>query len=100
MEAPKSFGQAVGQAGQLLRGLSAWQRVLLLFGAAAVIGTLWFFVGWMVKPRFVTLYSGLSPQDAQQLASRLGAANILYELSPDGGALCFLQKTPSRTGKI
>jgi len=87
VEAPKSFGQAVGQAGQLLRGLSAWQRVLLLFGAAAVIGTLWFFVGWMVKPRFVTLYSGLSPQDAQQLASRLGAANIPYELSPDGGAL-------------
>ena len=87
MEAPKSFGQAVTQAGQLLRGLTASQRLLLVAGAAAVVGTLWFFVGWMAKPRYTTLFSGLSPQDAQQLASRLGAANIPYELSPDGAAI-------------
>lgn len=87
MESPKSFGQAMTQAGQLLRGLTFSQRVLMLFGAAVVAGTLWLFVGWMAKPHFVTLYSGLGPQDAQQLASRLDAANIRYELSPDGAVL-------------
>jgi flagellar M-ring protein FliF len=87
VESPKSFGQAVGQAGQMLRGLSASQQLLLLAGTAAVAGTLWLFVGWMVKPRYVTLYSGMSGPDAQQLASRLGAANIPYELSPDGAVL-------------
>jgi hypothetical protein len=87
VEGPKSFGQAVGQASQMLRGLSASQQLLLLAGTAAVAGTLWLFVGWMAKPRYVTLYSGMSAQDAQQLGTRLGAANIPYELSPDGTVL-------------
>lgn len=87
MESPKSFGQAMTQASQLLRGLTFSQRLLMFAGAAAVAGTLWVFVGWMAKPHFVTLYSGLSPQDAQQLGSRLDAANIHYELSPDGAVL-------------
>lgn len=87
MEAPKSFGQAVAQAGQVLRGLTISQRLLMLAGAAVVAGTLWLFVGWMAKPRYATLFSGLSPQDAQQMASRLGADGIAYQLSPDGTML-------------
>lgn len=87
MEGPKSFAQSLGQAGQLLRGLTASQRLMLIVGAATVGATLWFFVGWMGKPKFVTLYSGLSPQESQQLASRLAAANISYELSVDGAVL-------------
>lgn len=87
MEAPKSFGQAVTQAGQLLRGLTFSQRLLMLAGAGAIAGTLWLFVGWMAKPRYVTLYSGLTAQDGQQLASRLGSENIPYQLSPDGAVL-------------
>ncbi|HEY4053515.1 MAG TPA: flagellar basal-body MS-ring/collar protein FliF [Terriglobales bacterium] len=87
MEGPKPFGQVMAQAGQMLRGLTASQQMVLLAGAAAVAGTLWLFVGWMAKPRYVTLYSGMSAQDAQQLGSRLAAANIPYELSPDGAVL-------------
>ena len=87
MEAPKSFGQAVGQAGQMLRGLTAAQQLMLLVGTIAIGATLWFFVGWMSKPKYVTLFSGLNPQESQQLASRLAAANISYELSPDGAVL-------------
>lgn len=87
MEPAKTFGQAVTQAGEMLRGLTLWQRVMLFVGAAAVGATLWVFVGWMSKPKLVTLYSGLSPQDAQQLASRLAAANVSYELSPDGASI-------------
>ena len=87
MEAPKSFGQAVQQSGQLLRGLTLGQRALLLGGAALVGITLWVFVGLMGKPKFVTLYSGLKPADAQAMGSRLAAKNIPYELSPDGSSL-------------
>ncbi len=87
MESPKSLGQAVGQAGHLLSGLTPSQRLLLAVGAVATAVTLWFFVGWMAKPKFATLYAGLSAPEAQQMAGRLAAANIPYELSPDGAAL-------------
>ena len=87
MEAPKTFAEAVSQAGALLRGLTPRQH-LLLGGGAALLGiTLWLFVGMVGKPKFVTLYSGLKPSEAQSLGSRLAAKNIPYELSPDGGSL-------------
>ncbi|HUK46990.1 MAG TPA: flagellar basal-body MS-ring/collar protein FliF [Terriglobales bacterium] len=87
MDPPKSFGQALTQTGELLRGLTVTQRFMLAVGALAVTATLWVFVGWMSKPKFVTLYSGLSPQDAQALGARLAAANISYQLSPDGASV-------------
>jgi flagellar M-ring protein FliF len=87
LEAPKSLNQALEQAGQLLRGLSFSQRLLLGAGALLVGGTLWLFVGMLDTPKFVVLYSGLQPAEAQELASRLAAKNIAYQLSPDGGSL-------------
>jgi flagellar M-ring protein FliF len=87
VEAPKSFGQAISQIGAVLRGLTFSQRLMLAVGAALVGITLWVFVGWMGTPKYVTLYSGLSPQEAQDLGGRLTAANIPYQLSPDGGSV-------------
>jgi len=87
LEAPKSFGQAVTQAGQLLRGLTPTQQFLLAGGTALVGITLWVFTGLLGKPKYMTLYSGLKPAEAQSLGSRLAAKNIPYELSPDGGSL-------------
>ena len=87
MEAPKSLDQGLSQAGRMLRGLTLSQQLMLLLGTVAMGATLWFFVGWMSKPKYVTLYSGLNSQEAQQLAGRLGAANIAYELSPDGARI-------------
>jgi len=87
VEAPKSFAQAVSQAGTLLRGLSPTQHLLLAAGAGLVALTLWIFVGLLGKPRYITLYSGLKPAEAQSLGTRLAARNIAYELSPDGGSL-------------
>ncbi len=71
----------------MLRGLSFAQRVMLAAGAVLVGATLWVFVGWMGKPKMVTLYSGLKPGDAQAMGARLAAKNIAYELSPDGATL-------------
>jgi flagellar M-ring protein FliF len=87
LEAPKTLAEAISQAGALLRGLSPGQRLLLGGGAAAVGIILWFFVGMVAKPKFVTLYSGLKPADAQALGNRLSAKNIPYELSTDGSSL-------------
>jgi flagellar M-ring protein FliF len=87
VEAPKTFGQALEQAGELLRGLSLGQRALLAGGAALVAVTLWLFVGMIGKPKYATLYSGLKPEEAQSLGTRLAAKNIPHELSPDGTSL-------------
>jgi flagellar M-ring protein FliF len=87
LEAPKSLGQAAQQAKGLLHGLTPGQRGWL-FGGAALVGiTLWVFVGLLEKPKYVTLYSGLKPSEAQGLGSRLGARNIPYQLSSDGSSL-------------
>jgi flagellar M-ring protein FliF len=87
VEAPKSFGQALEQAGELLRGLTLGQRALLAGGAALIAVTLWLFVGLIAKPKYATLYSGLKPEEAQSLGARLAAKNIPHELSPDGTSL-------------
>lgn len=87
MEPPKSFGQAVAQTGELLRGLTPTQHLLLAGGTALVGITLWVFVGLLARPKYVTLYSGLKPAEAQSLGSRLAAKNLQYELSPDGASL-------------
>ena len=86
-EGPKSFSQALKQVGDLLRGMSLRQRMMLGGGAALVGITLWVFVGLLGKPKYVTLYTGLKPAEAQALGSRLAAKNIPYELSPDGSSL-------------
>jgi flagellar M-ring protein FliF len=81
------LGQAARQAKDLWHGLTPGQRGWLLGGAALVGVALWVFVGLLGKPKYVTLYSGLKPADAQALGSRLGAHNIPYQLSPDGSSL-------------
>lgn len=71
----------------MFRGLTPMQRLLLAGGAVLVGAVLWAFVGLMGKPRYVTLYSGLRPGDAQAMGVRLAARNIPYELSPDGSSV-------------
>ncbi|MFZ0286552.1 MAG: flagellar basal-body MS-ring/collar protein FliF [Terriglobales bacterium] len=87
MEAPKSLGQAAHQAKALWLGLKPGQRAWLSGGAVLVGITLWVFASLLGRPKYVTLYSGLKPADAQALGSRLGARNIPYQLSPDGSTL-------------
>ena len=79
--------QGTRQIEEFLRGLSLKQKLLLAAGAAAVGLTLWLFVGLIDKAKYVTLYSGLRPQEAQSLGSQLAAKNIPYEISPDGASV-------------
>ena len=81
------MSQGLNQIQEFLRGLSLRQKVLLAGGAAAVALTLWIFVTLLDKGKYVTLYSGLKPQDAQSLAGRLAAKNIPYQISTDGASV-------------
>jgi len=72
---------------QFFKGLSLKQRLLLAGGAALVAAVLWVFVALLGQPKYVTLYSGLRPEEAQNLASRLAAKNIPHQISSDGGSL-------------
>jgi flagellar M-ring protein FliF len=80
------LSQGLDQIQDFLRGLSLQQKALIAGGAVAVGLTLWLFVS-LLDHKDVVLYSGLKPQDAQSLGSRLAAKNIPYEISPDGASV-------------
>jgi flagellar M-ring protein FliF len=83
----QSFDDVMHRLGEFFKGLSLQQRLLLAGGIALVGGTLWVFVALLGQPKYVTLYSGLRPEEAQALGARLAAKNIAYQISPDGGSL-------------
>jgi flagellar M-ring protein FliF len=70
-----------------LRGLSLKQQLLLAGSVVLVGGTVWIFVRLLGGGDYKTLYSGMAPADAQNLAQRLIAQNVAYELSSDGTAV-------------
>ncbi len=80
------MNQGLQKIQDFLRGLSLQKKALLAGGAAAVGLTLWLFVT-LIDHKNVVLYSGLKPQDAQSMGTRLAAKNIAYEISPDGGSI-------------
>src|ERR1700688_642875 len=84
---PQSFEDVMHRLTSFLKGLSFQQQLLLLLGAGLVGGTIWLFVALLGQPKYVTLYSGLRPEEAQALGARLAAKNIPHEISPDGGTL-------------
>jgi len=84
---PQSFDDVMRRLTEFFKGLSFQQRLLMGGGIAAVAGTLWIFAALLGQPKFVTLYSGLRPEEAQALGGRLAAKNIPHQISPDGGSL-------------
>jgi len=86
-EKPQSAKDVVERLKQFFQGLTLNQRLLLAGGTVLVAGVLWVFVVLLGQPKFVTLYSGLRPEEAQNLASRLAAKNIPHQVSPDGSSL-------------
>src|SRR5580700_7207 len=84
---PQSFDDVLHRLGEFFKGLSFQQRFMLVAGVALVGGTLWVFVVLLGQPKYVTLYSGLRPEEAQALGGRLAAKNIPHQISPDGGSL-------------
>jgi flagellar M-ring protein FliF len=59
-----------------------------LAGASAFLLACILALGWYAtRTDWRTLYAGLDPEDAREMASELTAANIPYDVSPDGSAL-------------
>jgi flagellar M-ring protein FliF len=83
----QSFEDVLARLGQFFQGLSFTQRLWMGAGVALVAGTLWVFVTLLGQPKYVTLYSGLRPEEAQALGSKLAAKNIPHQISADGGSL-------------
>ncbi len=70
-----------------LRSMEGQQRLWLL-GAGGLallcfLGILWF----AMRTDWKVLYAGLEPSDAREIASELTAANIPFDVSPDGATL-------------
>ena len=84
---PKFSNDVLQRLGQFFQGLTLNQRLLLGAGAVLVGATLWVFVALLGQPKYVTLYSGLRPEEAQSMASRLAAKNIPYQIAAAGGSL-------------
>jgi len=76
--------QIARQARTFFRGLSLKQRVMLGLSVVVVIGTLWLFVTLIERGQYQTLYSGLSPAEAQTIVQRLASLNIPSDIAPNG----------------
>ncbi len=72
------------QISAFLKGLTVRQRIIMAGSVLLVGGTLWFFVYLFSGGDYKTLYSGMTPADAQSLVQRLAAQNIQSQISPDG----------------
>jgi flagellar M-ring protein FliF len=84
---PQSFDDFVHKLAEFFKGLSFLQRLSLAGGVAVTAAILWGFVALLGQPKYVTLYSGLRPEEAQALGARLAGKNIPHQISPDGGSL-------------
>jgi flagellar M-ring protein FliF len=84
---PQSFDDVLDRLGAFFKGLSFGQQLLLAGGLVLVGGTLWVFVALVGQPKYMTLYSGLRPEEAQALGAKLAGKNIPHQTSPDGGSL-------------
>ena len=67
-----------------LRGLTVGQQIILVASIAVVGVTVWIFVRLIGGGDYKPLYTGLASADAQNLAQRLAAQNIEYQISSDG----------------
>jgi len=83
----QSFEDLSHRLGAFFKGLSFQQRLWLGAGAVVIAATVWIFVALLGTAKFVTLYSGMRPEEAQALGGRLAAKNIPHQISPDGGTL-------------
>lgn len=83
-DSPKPVEDVFERLSHFFKALSLNQRLLLTGGVVLVAGTIWIFVVLLGQPKYVTLYSGLRPEEAQALAARLAGKNIPHQISSDG----------------
>jgi flagellar M-ring protein FliF len=65
----------------------AARQVLLLAGVALAVALGVAVVLWSRGPNYALLYAGLDPRDASAVTQALQAANVPYQLGPDGASV-------------
>lgn len=76
-------GEIASRYRQLDPARKKWLVGAAAFLLACVIGLSWY----ATRTDWRTLYAGLAPEDAREMATELTAANIPFDVSPDGTAL-------------
>jgi flagellar M-ring protein FliF len=79
--------QAIDQSRSFLSTLNSREKILLGGSLLATLGFFGFFVYFIGNGDLKVLYSGLQPPEAQEIARRLGAKEIRYDLSKDGTSI-------------
>jgi flagellar M-ring protein FliF len=72
-----------GLLGKLDPAQRKWLAIAAGFSVLCMAGILWY----AARTDWRTLYAGLEPADARQIASELTAASIPFDVSPDGSTL-------------
>ncbi len=77
----------VSEVGARLRQLDPVRKRWLIGTSVFLLASI-VALGWYAsRPDWRTLYAGLDPEDARAMAAELTAANIPFDVSPDGTAL-------------
>ncbi|MGB9031608.1 MAG: flagellar basal-body MS-ring/collar protein FliF [Acidobacteriaceae bacterium] len=80
-------GNLVAEAVARYRALEPGRRGRLLMMAAVLLACFGGFLWYASRTDWRTLYAGLDPDDARQMAQELTAAGIPFDVSPDGSGL-------------
>lgn len=73
----------IARYGQLDPDKKKWLSISAVFLLLCIVGLGWY----ATRTDWRTLYAGLDPDDAREMASELTAANIPFDVSPNGTAL-------------
>ena len=65
-------------------GLSTGRRAVLVAASAALLLIAFYMYSWSSQTTYVTLYSGLDPEDASAVVDELRAQGVSFELSASG----------------
>jgi flagellar M-ring protein FliF len=80
-------GTLAVEAATRFRNLDPARRSRWLMAAAIVVTCFTGLFWYASRPDWRTLYAGLDPDDARQIAQQLTTAAIPFDVSPDGGTL-------------
>lgn len=81
------LAKTLDQSRTFLLALNPKQKVVLGGSALVTLGLFAFLAHFVGSGDLKTLYSGLPPAEAQEVARRLGAKDVPYEISKDGTAV-------------
>ncbi len=75
------------QIRRLWEGFTLWQRISIGLAALAAIGAITLLMRYQNERDFAVLFTGLAPEDAAAVMSRLKEKNAEFRLAENGGAI-------------